>query len=190
MAGTDRTRARPGIRSPFSLPLTSPSGSVKIRDAHSRFASLAQQLDNFLNQTPALINQSPGINQHSLQLNQLLNASAARHPNSTHARNAAILQRFTNALRLCPGGCYPSKVLNQIETDLLNASEVAALLRVHLKTIYLLAGAGRLPVIRIGRTVRFPKAAIERLLQTRSPLVEGMTSGQLSNAPQIDPGEF
>ncbi len=52
-----------------------------------------------------------------------------------------------------------------METDLLTAQEVAQILRVHLKTVYLLADSEKLPVVRIGRIVRFPRSAIEAMLK-------------------------
>ena len=53
----------------------------------------------------------------------------------------------------------------QIETvDVLVASEVAALLRMNVKTIYDLAKTGEIPSWRLGRHFRFSRPAIVALL--------------------------
>jgi len=51
---------------------------------------------------------------------------------------------------------------------LLNATEVARLLGLGRSTIFSLLAAGELPAIRIGRSVRVPRAALERWIEDRT----------------------
>jgi len=55
--------------------------------------------------------------------------------------------------------------------QLLTAAEVGARLRLPLSTVYYLAKGGKLPAFRVGRSWRFPRAEIDRLRTTKSPLV-------------------
>ena len=50
---------------------------------------------------------------------------------------------------------------------LLRAEEVAKLLRVSRWRVYELARRGRLPAVRLGRSVRFDQRALEQLLRSR-----------------------
>jgi excisionase family DNA binding protein len=51
---------------------------------------------------------------------------------------------------------------------LLRAGEVARLLGLGRSTVFALLAAGELPVIRIGRSVRVPRAALERWIDERT----------------------
>lgn len=51
--------------------------------------------------------------------------------------------------------------------SLLTMKEVAEALRIGLSTAYLLAERGELPVVRIGRSVRVPRSALQRWIQQR-----------------------
>ena len=48
--------------------------------------------------------------------------------------------------------------------DLLTPKEVAAILRVHAKTVYGLVAAGKLASVRVGRVIRIPRTALDQLL--------------------------
>lgn len=48
-----------------------------------------------------------------------------------------------------------------MDTLLLRAAEVAETLRVGRATAYELMASGQLPVVRVGRSVRVPRAALE-----------------------------
>ncbi len=47
----------------------------------------------------------------------------------------------------------------------LRVEEAARLLRVSPQTVYAACRAGTLPTVRVGRVLRLPRAAIERLLR-------------------------
>lgn len=51
---------------------------------------------------------------------------------------------------------------------LLTAGEVARLLGLGRSTVFALLAAGDLPVVRIGRSVRVPRAALERWIDERT----------------------
>jgi excisionase family DNA binding protein len=55
-----------------------------------------------------------------------------------------------------------------MEPLLLRAGEVAMLLGVGRSTVFTLLAAGELPVVRIGRSVRVPRAALERWIDKRT----------------------
>lgn len=68
---------------------------------------------------------------------------------------------------------------------LLRAGEVATLLGLGRSTVFAMLGAGELPVVRIGRSVRVPRVALERWVDERTdhntrhgdvqpPLVRGL----------------
>jgi excisionase family DNA binding protein len=51
---------------------------------------------------------------------------------------------------------------------LLRAAEVATLLGLGRSTVFALLAAGELPVVRIGRSVRVPRVALERWVDERT----------------------
>ena len=72
-----------------------------------------------------------------------------------------------------------------MEPLLLRAGEVASLLGLGRSTVFALLAAGELPVIRIGRSVRVPRVALERWIDERTdhvanqgdvrgPLIQGL----------------
>jgi excisionase family DNA binding protein len=60
-----------------------------------------------------------------------------------------------------PGGRVPLT-----RDEVMTASEVAELLHLPVSTVYYLARRGELPASRLGRTWRFLRPRIERLLET------------------------
>jgi excisionase family DNA binding protein len=82
-----------------------------------------------------------------------------------------------------------AEVRAQIVTELgldalptvLDASQVARVLSISRWSVYELARGDLLPVVRLGRTLRFPSAALVRLLnradEARSSAVVGLHSG-------------
>lgn len=52
--------------------------------------------------------------------------------------------------------------------EIMTPSEVAALLKIHLKTVYKLAEKGTIPGNRIGRSWRFSRSDVLELVSTRS----------------------
>ncbi|MDE2572143.1 MAG: helix-turn-helix domain-containing protein [bacterium] len=52
---------------------------------------------------------------------------------------------------------------------MLDADEVAVLLRVHVSTIRAMAASGAIPAIRCGRLLRFSRIALERWLSSEAP---------------------
>jgi excisionase family DNA binding protein len=52
--------------------------------------------------------------------------------------------------------------------EIMTPSEVAALLKIHLKTVYKLAEKGVIPGNRIGRSWRFSRSDVLELVSTRS----------------------
>jgi excisionase family DNA binding protein len=55
-----------------------------------------------------------------------------------------------------------------MEPLLLRAGEVAKLLGLGRSTVFAMLAAGELPVVRIGRSVRVPRAALERWVDERT----------------------
>ncbi len=62
----------------------------------------------------------------------------------------------------------------------LNVDEVASLYRVSKWSIYQRVKAGEIPALSLGRSLRFSRAAIERLLEDGTPLN--------GNAPLVEDG--
>lgn len=52
-------------------------------------------------------------------------------------------------------------------TPVVTVSEAAQFLRVNVKTVYQAIAAGRIPAIRLGRTLRISRAALEALCAAR-----------------------
>ena len=63
-------------------------------------------------------------------------------------------------------------VVKPIDLPLLTAAEVSKLVQLPQRTVENMAREGRLPVIRIGRHVRFSRAAVE------ATVLEAMESGR------------
>jgi len=55
-----------------------------------------------------------------------------------------------------------------MEPLLLRAGDVAKLLRLGRSKVFAMLTAGELPVVRIGRSVRVPRAALERWIDERT----------------------
>ena len=68
-------------------------------------------------------------------------------------------------------------------SNVMNARELADLLGLTLGTIYKKVRRGEIPVVRIGRSVRFPRDEIERWLREEMRAEPG-------GAPLADPGRF
>ena len=60
------------------------------------------------------------------------------------------------------GNADSSNEVGSGPTDILTADEVAVLLRLDRKTIYAAAKSGLLPCLKIGRLLRFSRAAIQQ----------------------------
>ena len=58
---------------------------------------------------------------------------------------------------------------------LLRVTEAAALLGIGRSKLYELLAAGELPIVRIGRSVRVPAAALEQWVERRTVLGNGWT---------------
>lgn len=52
--------------------------------------------------------------------------------------------------------------------EIITTSEVAALLKVHVKTVYSLAARGKIPGSRIGRIWRFSRSEVLELVSNKS----------------------
>lgn len=64
----------------------------------------------------------------------------------------------------------------RLEPLLLRATEVGKLLGLGRSKVFAMVAAGELPVIRIGRSVRIPREALERWVRTQTIAAEGTTS--------------
>jgi excisionase family DNA binding protein len=53
--------------------------------------------------------------------------------------------------------------------EIITTSEVATLLKVHVKTVYNLAAKGKIPGSRIGRIWRFNRSEVLELLSNKAP---------------------
>jgi excisionase family DNA binding protein len=54
--------------------------------------------------------------------------------------------------------------MERTNIDIIGPQDAAALLKIHLKTVYKLAQSGRIPGKRIGRSWRFNKAELIKLI--------------------------
>jgi len=67
--------------------------------------------------------------------------------------------------------------------EVITPFQVAALLKIHVKTVYRLAEAGVIPGNKIGRNWRFSKKSVLRLVSgTASQRMEGLNSGRPGKA--------
>src|SRR6266403_1774274 len=71
-----------------------------------------------------------------------------------------------------PRWAFNRRFVNEKEIDrmeeIMTPSEVAALLKIHLKTVYKLAERGVIPGNRIGRSWRFSRTDVLELVSTKS----------------------
>jgi len=65
-----------------------------------------------------------------------------------------------------PSHCPSGKEIKSVE-EIMTPSEVAALLKIHLKTVYKLAEKGTIPGNRIGRSWRFSRSDVLELVSSR-----------------------
>src|SRR5439155_5813325 len=63
--------------------------------------------------------------------------------------------------------CVNEKEIDRME-EIMTPSEVAALLKIHLKTVYKLAEKGVIPGNRIGRSWRFSRTDVLELVSSKS----------------------
>ena len=63
----------------------------------------------------------------------------------------------------------PKQERDAAPPDVLTVAEAAARLRVSPKSIYKAVKNGQLPVVRVGRTIRIPVHALERMLERSAP---------------------
>jgi excisionase family DNA binding protein len=54
-----------------------------------------------------------------------------------------------------------------MQDPLVTAGEVARILSIHPKTVYAWADRGEIPVVRLGRTVRFRRKDVDQLVADR-----------------------
>jgi excisionase family DNA binding protein len=73
--------------------------------------------------------------------------------------------------RVHEGTCSYLREAERVE-EIITPSEVAALLRIHVKTVYRLAEEGLIPGKRIGRSWRFRKSSVLELISREDGLVE------------------
>ncbi len=66
--------------------------------------------------------------------------------------------------------------------EILTPSEVAALLKIHLKTVYKLAEKGVIPGNRIGRSWRFSRGDVLELVSTKSMSLADTGDGEMKMA--------
>lgn len=66
--------------------------------------------------------------------------------------------------------------------EIMTPSEVAALLKIHLKTVYKLAERGVIPGNRIGRSWRFSRSDVLELVSTKSMSLADNGEGSLRAA--------
>jgi excisionase family DNA binding protein len=66
--------------------------------------------------------------------------------------------------------------------EIMTPSEVAALLKIHLKTVYKLAEKGVIPGNRIGRSWRFSRSDVLELVSTKSMGMADTSDGVLRSA--------
>lgn len=69
--------------------------------------------------------------------------------------------------------------------EILTVSEVAQYLRVNPQTVYRKAKAGALPVVRIGRAIRFRKSELDNWLQASSGRLQVTSNQPLATEPSL-----
>lgn len=67
-----------------------------------------------------------------------------------------------------PKGSAPAQIGNEPEPEMLTVAEAAARLRISAKKIYRLAALGRIPHLRLGRSLRFRSRELDRWLSQHS----------------------
>jgi excisionase family DNA binding protein len=67
--------------------------------------------------------------------------------------------------------------------EIMTPSEVADLLKIHLKTVYKLAEKGVIPGNRIGRSWRFSRSDVMELVSSRAMGVSDQSNGAASQTP-------
>jgi excisionase family DNA binding protein len=75
-----------------------------------------------------------------------------------------------------------------MEPLLLRSGEVAKLLGLGRSTVFAMLAAGELPVVRIGRSVRVPRAALERWVDERTD--HDTKRGDVQQPPVPDLGDW
>lgn len=66
--------------------------------------------------------------------------------------------------------------------EIMTPSEVAALLKIHLKTVYKLAERGVIPGNRIGRSWRFSRSDVLELVTSKSMALAGNDDGGVKSS--------
>ena len=66
--------------------------------------------------------------------------------------------------------------------EIMTPSEVASLLKIHLKTVYKLAEKGVIPGNRIGRSWRFSRGDVLELVSTKSMTLSESSDGDMKIA--------
>jgi excisionase family DNA binding protein len=66
--------------------------------------------------------------------------------------------------------------------EIMTPSEVAALLKIHLKTVYKLAERGVIPGNRIGRSWRFSRSDVLELVSSKTLTLGETTEGPIRSA--------
>jgi excisionase family DNA binding protein len=69
--------------------------------------------------------------------------------------------------------------------EIMTPSEVAALLKIHLKTVYKLAEKGVIPGNRIGRSWRFSRGDVLELVSTKSMSLSDNGDGEMRAASGV-----
>ncbi len=68
-----------------------------------------------------------------------------------------------------------------MEIDLMTPDEMAAAIRLPRRQIYEAVSAGQLPCIRIGRRLRFSRAAIEQWIAAQTTQATGEQAGRMAD---------
>ena len=70
--------------------------------------------------------------------------------------------------------------LREVDMQIMTVKEVSDFFRLKEPTVCRLASEGKLPGVKIGKAWRFDKAALERMVTSKSDMIDG-TSGQTQN---------
>ena len=66
--------------------------------------------------------------------------------------------------------------------DILEPEEVAEMLRIHVRTVKILAGQGKLPGFRVGNQWRFRRSDIDKYIEQQLQHPKGQGSGESEDA--------
>ena len=107
-----------------------------------------------------MLNHSPRVAHVVSLIEDIVRGGERSETVALMANLVGLLVLVKEGLRAKP---QPNK---QAQPDLMTCRETAALLRVNEETVRVLCRQGKLPCVRVGRCLRVPREAVERMKRT------------------------